>query len=220
MDTEWYNKSRVGHDPLDHFMKFLYKDVKLSRNNYTNHSIYAIVITNLDKEGFEARHIIAVTGHKSESTIKHCKQGCARFAEIPDILSHKSSVDFHTLTLQLPIQTPNYVAPELQAFVSSLAISGKTSIYPWCPESKKHEMCESLGNKLAQKRPRMDIKPQIHNLQIPEDISEAAIFNKNQPQPPKLDIEIAQTAPYSLNINDNIDLFPVDDTTDDMLYKF
>ena len=36
-----------------------------------------------------------------------------------------SSVDFHTLTLQLPIQTPNSVAPELQAFVSSLAISAK-----------------------------------------------------------------------------------------------
>ena len=31
-----------------------------------------------------------------------------------------SSVDFHTLTLQLPIQTQNSVAPELQVFVSSL----------------------------------------------------------------------------------------------------
>ena len=30
------------------------------------------------------------------------------------------SVDFHTLTLQLPIQTQNPVAPELQVFVSSL----------------------------------------------------------------------------------------------------
>ena len=41
-----------------------------------------------------------------------------------------SSVDFHTLTLQLPIQTPNSVAPELQAFVSSLAISAKRA-HPW-----------------------------------------------------------------------------------------
>ena len=30
------------------------------------------------------------------------------------------SVDFHTLTLQLPIQTLHSVAPELQVFVSSL----------------------------------------------------------------------------------------------------
>ena len=36
-----------------------------------------------------------------------------------------SSVDFHTLTLQLPMQTQDSVAPELQAFVSSLAISAK-----------------------------------------------------------------------------------------------
>ena len=36
-----------------------------------------------------------------------------------------SSVDFHILTLQLPIQTPNCVAPELQVFVSSLAISAR-----------------------------------------------------------------------------------------------
>ena len=42
-----------------------------------------------------------------------------------------SSVDFHTLTLQLPIQTPNSVAPELQVFVSSLAISAKRA-HP-CP---------------------------------------------------------------------------------------
>ena len=35
------------------------------------------------------------------------------------------SVDFHTLTLQLPIQTPHSVAPELQVFVSSLNISAK-----------------------------------------------------------------------------------------------
>ena len=40
------------------------------------------------------------------------------------------SVDFHTLTLQLPIQTQNSVVPELQAFVSSLPISVKQA-YPW-----------------------------------------------------------------------------------------
>ena len=61
---------------------------------------------------------------------------CACFAEIWlkyfefHILWSLSSVDFHTLTLQLPIQTPNCVAPELQAFVSSLAISAKQA-HPW-----------------------------------------------------------------------------------------
>ena len=67
--------------------------------------------------------------------LKFGSLGCARFAEIWlkyfefHILWSLSSVDFHTLTLQLPIQTPNSVAPELQAFVSSLAILAKRASF-------------------------------------------------------------------------------------------
>ena len=52
--------------------------------------------------------------------------GCARFPEFTQnftelqILWSLCSVDFHTYTLQLPIQTPHSVALELQVFVSSL----------------------------------------------------------------------------------------------------
>ena len=42
------------------------------------------------------------------------------------ILWSLCSVDFHALTLQLPIQTPHSVAPELQVFVSSLKFSVRT----------------------------------------------------------------------------------------------
>ena len=50
-------------------------------------------------------------------------QGCARFPENfseRQILWSLCSVDFHTLTLQLSIETPHFVEPELQVFVSSL----------------------------------------------------------------------------------------------------
>ena len=53
-------------------------------------------------------------------------QGCARFLEFVQNFSERQifgtlcSVDFHTFTLQLPIQTLHSVAPELQVFVSSL----------------------------------------------------------------------------------------------------
>ena len=62
--------------------------------------------------------------------------GCARFPEFTQNFSERQilwslcSVDFHTLTLQLPIETPHFVAPELQVFVSSLENCpnlGKTS---------------------------------------------------------------------------------------------
>ena len=51
---------------------------------------------------------------------------CARFPDFVKNFSERQilwslcSVDFHTLTLQLPIQTPHFVAPELQVFVSLL----------------------------------------------------------------------------------------------------
>ena len=70
--------------------------------------------------------------HTPEETLtRSLKQGCACFGKIWlkyfefHILWSLCFVDFHTLTLQLPIQTPNSVAPKLQAFVSSLASSAK-----------------------------------------------------------------------------------------------
>ena len=75
-DAVWYEKSQVGHDPLEHYMKFLMKDVTLSKKTYTNHSIRSTVISTLNNSGFEAHHIIAVSGHKSESTIKQYAKKC------------------------------------------------------------------------------------------------------------------------------------------------
>ena len=75
-DENWYEPGCVGHDPLDRYMKHLMKDVKLSNPEYTNHSIRATVITSLSDSGYEARHIIAVTGHRSESTVKQYAKKC------------------------------------------------------------------------------------------------------------------------------------------------
>ena len=63
-------------DPLERFMKHLCKGANLSRNDYTNHSIRATVITTLDNSGFEARHITAISGHKNETTIKTYSVKC------------------------------------------------------------------------------------------------------------------------------------------------
>ena len=76
IDAEWYESRPVGHDMLDRFMKInLSKNVTLSRE-YTNHSIRSTVINNLDKAGFEARHIIQLSSHKSEATIKEYAPKC------------------------------------------------------------------------------------------------------------------------------------------------
>ena len=76
-DPVWFDKQRVGHDPLDRYMKYLSEEAGLSSNQYTNHSIRATCITLLDRAQFEARHIIAISGHKSENTIKQYSKGCS-----------------------------------------------------------------------------------------------------------------------------------------------
>ncbi len=50
-------------------MKNISKQAGLTKA-YTNHSIRATAVTILDKSGFEARHILAVSGHKNESSIR------------------------------------------------------------------------------------------------------------------------------------------------------
>ena len=50
-------------------MKRMSKAAQLSRE-YTNHSIRATAVTILDKAGFEARHIMSVSGHRNESSIR------------------------------------------------------------------------------------------------------------------------------------------------------
>ena len=40
-------------------------------NVYTNHCIRATCITSLDSAGFESRDIMTVSGHRSESSLKH-----------------------------------------------------------------------------------------------------------------------------------------------------
>ena len=74
-DAVWYEPKIVGHDPLECYMKILSTDLKLSIG-YTNHSIRATVISTLDKAGFEARHIMALSSHKNESTIKEYSTVC------------------------------------------------------------------------------------------------------------------------------------------------
>ena len=75
LEEEWYENSPVGRDMLNDFMKKLSINAGLSKV-YTNHCIRATVVTELDKKGFEARDIMATTGHRSETSIKSYASKC------------------------------------------------------------------------------------------------------------------------------------------------
>ena len=65
----WYDNMVVGEHTLGEMMKQISNQAKLSID-YTNHSIRATAVTILDKSGFEAHHIMSVSGHRSESLIR------------------------------------------------------------------------------------------------------------------------------------------------------
>lgn len=65
----WFDKAPLGKNTLGDKMKNLSKQLNLSKL-YTNHSLRATTITLLDNKGFEARHIMSISGHKTESSIR------------------------------------------------------------------------------------------------------------------------------------------------------
>lgn len=65
----WYYKSPMGVNTLAAMMPKISRMIPLSQI-YTNHCIRATCITALDASGYEARHIMKVSGHKSEASIR------------------------------------------------------------------------------------------------------------------------------------------------------
>ena len=93
----WYDNMVVGD-----MMKNISKQAGLSQQ-YTNHSIRATAVTILDKSGFEARHIMSVSGHRSESSIRsYSKTDEATKRRISETLTSAttgtSGSDFPTMT--------------------------------------------------------------------------------------------------------------------------
>ena len=71
-DDVWYDNMVVGQGTLGEKMKKLSTDAELSYI-YTSHSIRATAITVLDECGYEAQHIMAVSGHKFQKRKQHPK---------------------------------------------------------------------------------------------------------------------------------------------------
>ena len=68
----WYSQQPVGIHTVNRFMKNIAEVGKLSGNGkrYTNHSVRRVTIQKLRKGGASSREIIAITGHKTEESLK------------------------------------------------------------------------------------------------------------------------------------------------------
>ena len=68
-DDIWYERRPLGKNKLGNIMSDLSVAAALSKT-YTNHCIRATLIATLDQAGYEARHIMTVSGHRNEASIK------------------------------------------------------------------------------------------------------------------------------------------------------
>ncbi|XP_061191067.1 uncharacterized protein LOC133198896 [Saccostrea echinata] len=106
-DAVWYDNSPVGHNTLGNFMKTISMKAELS-TLYTNHCIRATCITSLDQRGIEARHIMSVSGHKSETSIKSYSR-CVSETKKQEMFDVLSSVVYPSpkLGLENPVVPTN-----------------------------------------------------------------------------------------------------------------
>jgi integrase len=69
-DPVGYTHAPLGKNALSNLMSNISKLANLSMN-YTNHSIRATSITEMDEAGVASRHIMRISGHESETSIKN-----------------------------------------------------------------------------------------------------------------------------------------------------
>ena len=69
-DDVWFDNAPVGKNTLESMTKKICEDAGCSKK-YTNHSLRATSITILDHAGYASRHIMTVSGHRSETSIKN-----------------------------------------------------------------------------------------------------------------------------------------------------
>ena len=87
-ESVWYCNSHLGKNTLGSLMKIIYVDCKLS-HEYTNHCRRSTAISVLDNNNVEALHIMRVSRHKSERSIRSCS---------PQLTESKSREISQTLT--------------------------------------------------------------------------------------------------------------------------
>ena len=106
----------MGKNALYGFMASLSVEYKLSKK-YTNHCVRSTCITQLDHHGIESRHIMEVSGHKSETSIKSYSKRLSddKKRQISEILSENIPAKRTNIDVSCPNQ-PDFLEFEDEEF--------------------------------------------------------------------------------------------------------
>jgi hypothetical protein len=89
-EQPWYCNSPVGNNTLSKKMKVISTSAGCA-TMYTNHCLRATCVTVLDREGFASRDIMTVSGHHSETSIKHySKTSDDKMRQLSNAIARKS----------------------------------------------------------------------------------------------------------------------------------
>ena len=66
----WYGLTPVGHNPLEVFVSKIADKCGLKEHKYTNHCLRVTAINILTEHQFSNKEIMAITGHKSSSSLE------------------------------------------------------------------------------------------------------------------------------------------------------
>ena len=106
-DEVWYDARPIGFNKLDNMLERISEAAKLSKM-YTNHSVRATAITLWSNAGIQNRHIMAISGHRSEqnpahyntqpstSQLQHCSEVLSRSLTAKCIYSSGTAIDSRT----------------------------------------------------------------------------------------------------------------------------
>lgn len=93
-DQVWYENRPLGVNKLSTMMKEISKDASLSRI-YTNHFVRATAITLWANAGISDREIMAISGHRSEASLRtyHQQPSVNQLRKCSDVLTVALSED-------------------------------------------------------------------------------------------------------------------------------
>ena len=103
-DDIWYERRPLGKNKLGNMMSDLSVAAALSKT-YTHHCIRATAITTLDQAGYEARHIMTVSGHRNEASIKSYSRDTSTNQKRKMSEAISSIIPVNTCNMQSQIQT-------------------------------------------------------------------------------------------------------------------
>ena len=133
-DDLWFEPKPIGENTLGNFMPRISAMCSLSRR-YTNHCLRSTAIALLDEAQFPSRHIMTVSGHKSENSIKSCNHHTNE--ETKRLMSH-------TLTRSLGIDTDSAIV-ETAAASQPVSVSAPRSPLMAITSSQEQHLFDSLA---------------------------------------------------------------------------